>query len=340
MKITEKIHFVDLTLRDGMHAVSHQFSAEQMAMLAGYIDTIGFESFEFGHGNGLGATSIQYGFAKSTDEEYLAHVSAAVKKTKMCIVIIPGIGTKHELQIAKQSGVKIARIATQITENDIGEQHIRMARDMGFETRNLLPHAAPISVEDTVKYAELSASFGSQVVYVLDGGGSMLPEEVYERVARVREAVSKYGAAVGFHGHNNLSLAVANTLEAIRGGATYIDTCIKGFGAGAGNCAIEPLVAILEKMGHTTGIDLYKAMDLGDQYLKPLMPRPMELENDHIMLGYAGVFSSFVLFARRAAERYGVDVRDIIAEVGRRGCTEGQEDICIEVAYILSQQKK
>jgi 4-hydroxy-2-oxovalerate aldolase len=167
----------------------------------------------------------------------------------------------------------------------------------------------------------------------------MLPDEVYERIARCREAVEKYGAAMGFHGHNNLSLGVANTLEAIRGGATYIDTCIKGFGAGAGNCAIEPLVAILEKMGYNTGIDLYKAMDFGDKYLQPLMPRTMHLESDHIMLGYAGVFSSFVLFARRAAERYGVDARDVIREVGRRGATEGQEDLCIEAAYMLSHAK-
>lgn len=336
----EKINLVDLTLRDGMHAVSHQFTAETMAKLAAQIDTIGYESFEFGHGNGLAGSSVQYGFAASTDEEYLEAVSKVVSKTAMCIVTLPGIGTRYELQIAKDAGVKIARIATQITECDIGKQHIAMARSMGFHTRTLLPHAAPLSVEDTVKYATLSAQLGSQVIYILDGGGAMLPEEVYERVARSRDAVEKYGAKIGFHGHNNMSLAVANSIQAVKGGATYIDTCLKGFGAGAGNCAIEPFVAILEKMGYDTGIDLYKAMDIGDQYLKPLMPRPMELASDQIMLGYAGVYSSFLLFARRAGEAYGVDPRDIIREIGARGCTEGQEHVCIEVAFELAKKKK
>lgn len=261
-----------------------------------------------------------------------------VKNTPMCIVIIPGIGTRYELEIARENGVKVARIATQITECDIGKQHIAMARDMGFQTRTLLPHAAPLGVEETVKYAGLSAQFGSEVVYILDGGGAMLPSEVYERVARARDAVEKYGAKIGFHGHNNLALAVANSLEAVRGGATYIDTCLKGFGAGAGNCPIEPFVAILDRMGYDTGIDLYKAMDIGDKFLRPLMPRPMELASDQIMLGYAGVYSSFLLFARRAGEAYGVDPRDIIREIGRRGCTEGQEHVCIEVAYELSRK--
>ena len=336
----EKINLVDLTLRDGMHAVSHQFTAETMANLARQIDSIGYESLEIGHGNGLAGSSIQYGFAASTDEEYLAAVSAAVEKTPVCIVIIPGIGTRYELQIARDAGVKVARIATQITECDIGKQHVAMAREMGFHTRTLLPHAAPLSVEDTVKYAEMSASFGSQVVYILDGGGAMLPGEVYERVARSRDAVAKHGAQIGFHGHNNLSLAVANSLEAVRGGATYIDTCLRGFGAGAGNCAVEPFAAALEKQGYVTGVDLLGAMDAGDTYLKPLMPRPMELNSDQVMLGRWGVYSSFLLFARRAGEAYGVDPREIIKGIGIRGCTEGQEHVCIEVAYELANGKR
>jgi len=196
----EKINLVDVTLRDGMHAVSHQFTAATMACLAAKIDEIGYESFEFGHGNGLAGSSLQYGFAASGDEEYLREVSHVVHNTQMCIVIIPGIGTRYELEIARENGVEVARIATQITECDIGKQHIAMAREMGFHTRTLLPHAAPLSVEDTVKYAILSAQLGSQVVYILDGGGAMLPGEVYERVSRARDATEKYDAKIGFHG--------------------------------------------------------------------------------------------------------------------------------------------
>lgn len=333
----KKINILDVTLRDGMHAWSHKLSAEKMAELAMQIDTIGAEAMEFGHGNGLGASSIQYGIAASSDCEYLELVSKNIKNTKKTIVIIPGIGTRHELNLAKENNIEVVRIATQMSECDIGAQHIRMAREMGFEVRTLLPLAAALDIESTVKYAKMSESFGSQVVYLLDGGGSMLPEEVFDRVTAMRKTLD---CEIGFHGHNNMSLAVANSLAAVEGGATHIDCCIKGFGAGAGNCPIEPFVAALEKKGYDTGVNLYHAMDVGDQYLKPLMPRTMELESDQIMLGKAGVYSSFLLFARRAAEQFNVDARDIIKEIGRRSCTEGQEQICIEVAYELAQKAK
>ncbi|HWR22712.1 MAG TPA: 4-hydroxy-2-oxovalerate aldolase [Feifaniaceae bacterium] len=333
----KEIKILDVTLRDGMHAVSHSFTAETMGNLAAQIDTIGVDSMEFGHGNGLAGSSLQYGMAASSDLEYIQKVSAAVHNTELCIVIIPGIGTRHELRMARDYGVSIARLATQITECDIAKQHIQMAKEMGFQPRTLLPHAAPLDVESTVKYAQMSESFGSEVVYLLDGGGAMLPEQVFERVSAMRKAID---VEIGFHGHNNLSLAVANSLAAVEAGATHIDCCLKGFGAGAGNCPVEPFAAALQKRGVHTGVDLYKAMDVGDRYLKPLMPAPMELASDQIMLGYAGCYSSFLLFARRAGQKYGVDPRDIILEVGRRSCTEGQEHICLEVAYELAQQKR
>jgi 4-hydroxy-2-oxovalerate/4-hydroxy-2-oxohexanoate aldolase len=332
-----KINIVDVSLRDGMHAVSHSFTAETMAGLASKMDEIGLGSMEFGHGNGLAGSSVQYGFAASTDEEYILKVTRAVKNTDLSIIIIPGIGTKNELQLAKDNGVKIARFATQITECDIAKQHIRMAKSMGFEPRSLLPHAAPLDIASTVKYAQMSESFGAEVVYLLDGGGAMLPEEVFDRVRQMKKTLD---VPIGFHGHNNLSLAVANSLAAVDAGATYIDCSLKGFGAGAGNCPTEPFVAALMKKGYDTGVDLYKAMDVGDEYLEPLMHRPMELASDQVMLGYAGCYSSFLLFARRAGEKFGIDPRDIIKEIGRRSCTEGQEHICIEVAYDLSKQKK
>lgn len=328
-----RVKLVDLTLRDGMHAVSHQFTKETMASLAAQIDTVGVDYIEFGHGNGLGGSSIQYGIAAATDKEYVEEVTKAVKKTPLSVITIPGIGTRYELELAKDHGIKVARFATQMSECNIAKQHIAMAKSLGMSPWAVLPHARCLSVEETVKYAQMSESFGAEVIYLLDGGGSMLPEEVAERVAAVKKTVD---VPIGLHMHNNLQLALANTLAGIEAGAEYVDCCLKGFGAGAGNCPLEPLIAVLKKKGYETNVDLYKAMDVGDTYLKPLMPRPMELTSDQIMLGYAGTYSSFLLFARRAGVRYGVDPRDIIYEIGRRGCTEGQEQSCIEVAYGLA----
>jgi 4-hydroxy-2-oxovalerate aldolase len=210
-----------------------------------------------------------------------------------------------------------------------------MAKELGMEPRAVLPSASALSVDDTVRYAQMSESFGAEGVYLLDGGGYMLPQQVYERVAAMRKTLD---VPIGFHGHNNLQLAVANSLAAVDAGAEHIDCCIKGFGAGAGNCPTEPFVAVCNRLGRETGVDLYNVMDIGDRLLKPLMPRPMELGSDQIMLGASGCYSSFLLFARRAGEQYGVDPRDIIREIGSRGCTEGQEDLCIEVAYMLSER--
>jgi len=334
--MAKKVKIVDLTLRDGMHAVSHGFTPEKMAEIAAQIDQIGLESIEFGHGNGLAGSSFQYGFAAGDDLEYVKQVSEVVKNTDLSIIIIPGIGTRHELQLAVDYGVKIARFATQITECDIAEQHIKMAKGLGLEPRIVLPCASVISVEDTVRYAKLSESYGAEVVYLLDGGGYMLPEQVYDRVNAMKKALD---VPIGFHGHNNLQMAVANSKAAVEAGAEYIDCCLKGFGAGAGNCPTEVFVAVCERKNWDTGIDLYKAMDVGDEFLKPEMKRPMELDNDRIMLGLSGVYSSFILFAQRAGKKFGVDPRDVIKEIGRRQCTEGQENICIEVAYDLAQKK-
>jgi len=331
-----RIKLMDLTLRDGMHAVAHQFTPETMAFLAEKIDTVGVDYIEFGHGNGLGGSSLQYGLGAGTDLEYIEAVTKVVKNSQLSVITIPGIGTRFELQMAYDHGIRVARFATQMSECDIAKQHIQLAKQMGFSPWSTLPHAKCLSVEDTVKYAQMVESYGAEVVYLLDGGGSMLPEEVFERVEAIKKHVD---IPVGLHLHNNLQLAVANTLAGVDAGAEYVDCCLKGFGAGAGNCPVEPLAVALEKKGYETGIDLYHAMDVGDEYLKPLMPRPMELASDQIMLGYAGTYSSFLLFARRAGERYGVDPRDVILEIGRRGCTEGQEQICIEVAYELSQKK-
>ena len=334
--MSRKIRIIDVSLRDGMHAVSHQFDKDTMAALASRLDELGLDYIEFGHGNGLAGSSVQYGQAPNTDLEYMQAVSAAVKKTKLAVITIPGIGTRFELLAALDHGIKVVRFATQMSECDISKQHIKMAKNMGMQPWSILTSARCLSVEDTITYAQMVESYGAEVVYLTDGGGSMLPEEVHERVTAMKNALS---VPVGLHLHNNLQLAVANTLAGVDAGADYVDCAVKGFGAGAGNCPLEPLIAVLDRKEYVTDVDLYKAMEYGDSCLKPLMPRPMQLENDQIMLGYSGCYSSFLLFARRAAEKYQVDVRDVIKEIGRRGCTEGQEHICIEVAYDLSRER-
>ncbi|HHV65666.1 MAG TPA: 4-hydroxy-2-oxovalerate aldolase [Peptococcaceae bacterium] len=331
-----KIKIFDLTLRDGSHAKSHQFTPEQMAILAEQIDKTGVEAIEFGHGNGLGGNALQYGFAAASDREYMEAVAPVIKNSSISIIILPGVGTRHELNLAKEFGAKYARLCTQITEVDIAEQHIKMAKQMGFIPISVLPCAGIIPVKDTVRYAQMAESYGAEVIYLLDGGGYQLPEQTYERIAAMKKAVD---VPIGFHGHNNLQLAVANSKAAVEAGAEYIDCCLKGFGAGAGNCPTEIFAAVLDRMNIDCGIDLYKTMDIAEEYLRPLMPRPMEVDNDRIMLGYAGCYSSFLLFAQRAGAKFGVDPRDIIKEIGRRQCTEGQEDICIDVAYALANKK-
>lgn len=333
----KRIFLLDDTLRDGSHAVGDQFTSEQMAAIAAQIDTIGVDYMEFGHGNGIGGSSIQYNLSPNTDEEYIKAVVPVVKNTKLAAITIPGIGTRYDLQMLYENGIRIARFSTQISECDIAKQHIGLAKKIGLSPWSCLPHAQCLSVEDTVKYTCMVESYGAEVIYLLDGGGSMLPEEVYDRVSAMKKAVD---VPIGLHLHNNLQLALANTLAGIDAGAEYADCCLKGFGAGAGNCPLEPLIAALDKKGYETGVDLYNAMDVGDKYLVPVMPHPMDLSSDQIMLGYAGAYSSFLLFARRAAQRYGIDSRDIIKEIGRRGCTEGQEQVCIEVAYELAMNRK
>ncbi len=335
--MTTKIKILDMSLRDGSHAMSHQFTPAQMAEIAKRLDEAGVDEIEVGHGNGLSGNSFQYGFAHSEDREYFCEVAKVLKNAKLTVLLIPGIGTREELHVAKECGVKIARISAVITEADITRQHIEMAKSMGFETHGNLAQALPLPVEDTVRQAKLMESYGADTVTIVDGSGYMLPKEVSERYKAMREALK---VPIGFHGHNNMQLALANSIAAIEAGATHIDTCLKGFGAGAGNTPTELLVAALDRMGMPTGIDIFELLAAGDEALRPIMPSPMELTSDCLMLGYAGVYSTFRLFAQRAAKQYGVDVCRVIAEVGRRFCTEGQEDLCIDVAYDLAMQKK
>lgn len=332
----KSIRLIDATLRDGMHAISHSLTAAQMAAIAQRLDEAGVTTIEVGHGDGVGGSSLQYGFSKASDREYLSAVSKVLKNCRLDVLLIPGIGTIEDLKVAMEYNARTVRVATHVTEADVAEQHIGFAKKHGLEAVGFLmmSHMAP--VDKVVEQALLMESYGSDIVYVTDSAGAMLPEEVTAKISAVKAAVK---VPVGFHAHNNLGLAVGNTLAAIEAGATVVDGTLRGLGAGAGNTQLEVLVAVLMKKGYDTGIDLYKLMDVAEDVVEPLMHRPQIISNDALVIGYAGAYGSFLLHARRAAERFGVDSRDILMELGRRKTVGGQEDLIIDVAIDLSKQQ-
>ncbi len=332
-----KIRIIDATLRDGMHAMRHQFTAEDMAAIAQALDRAGVDTIEIGHGDGQGGSSYQYGFSKATDQEYLQAVSSVLTKTKLDILILPGIGTHLDLELGARYGAKVVRIATHVTEADIGEQHIKIAKSMGMEAVGFLmmTHMAP--VETVVEQAKLFEDYGADLVYIADSAGAMLPWQAAERVKAVKAAVS---VPVGFHSHNNMGLATGNALAAIEAGADSIDGCLCGLGAGAGNAQTEVLAAVLDHMDIETGVNLYALMDAADDLVAPRMQRPQTINKLSLSIGWAGVYGSFLLHAIRAGEKFGVDTRDILVELGRRKTVGGQEDLIIAVASELAERRE
>jgi 4-hydroxy 2-oxovalerate aldolase len=266
----------------------------------------------------------------------LVAAEPAVRSAKLTALLLPGIGTREDVEMAAAPGVRAVRVATHVTEADIAEQHVGLVRKLGMESFGFLMmgHMAP--PEKVAEQALLFQSFGADVVYVADSAGTMLPDDVRSRVAAVVAAVK---VPVGFHAHNNLALAVANSAAALEAGATYLDGTCRGLGAGAGNAQLEVLTGVLDKLGYQTSIDFYKVMDVAEKIVGPMMKRPQVIGANALMMGYAGVYSSFLLFTARAAEKFGVEARDILVELGRRRMVGGQEDMIIDVAYQLSQGK-
>lgn len=330
------LHIVDSTLRDGSHAVSHQYDSEQIAAVAGGLDSAGVEYIEVAHGDGLGGASCNFGWSKLTDDEMLRAAAPVIKRGKLTVLLLPGIGTKKDLEMAAGLGVKAVRVAIHVTEADIGEQHIGLAKKMGLEAFGFLMMSHMVSPEKVVEQARLFESYGADAVYVADSAGAMLPDDVKARVGAVVEALN---IPVGFHAHNNMTLAVANSLAAAQVGAGFLDGTCRGLGAGAGNAQTEVLVGVLDKLGYRTGIDFYGIMDVAEGIVEPMMHRPQVVNNAALMLGYAGVYSSFLLHTYRSAEKFGLDPRNILVELGKRRMVGGQEDMIIDVAYKMSQAK-
>ena len=331
------IHILDSTLRDGSHALSHQLTAEQVAQVAKGLDDAGIEMIEVSHGDGLGGSTITYGFSKQSEIDLLGAASSEIKRGKLAVLLLPGVGTKKDLEIAADRGAKVAQIATHVTEADIAEQHIGVAKKLGMQVIGMLMLSHMGSPEKIAGQGKLMESFGADVVQVTDSAGALIPQTVRERVRALRDAIK---VEVAFHGHNNLSLAVANSVVAIEEGARWIDACTCGLGAGSGNTPTEVLVAVLDKMGYATGIDLWKIMDVAEEIVRPMMQKPVRIGKASLTMGYAGVYSSFLLHADKAAQQFGVDARDILVEIGRRKAVGGQEDMIVEVAMALAEKRK
>jgi len=326
----------DMTLRDGMHPKRHQMTLEQMSSIAVGLDQAGVPLIEVTHGDGLAGASVNYGFPAYSDEEYLRAVVPQMKKAKVSALLLPGIGTVEHLRMAQDCGVHTIRVATHCTEADISEQHIGLARKLDMDTVGFLMMAHMAPPEKLVEQALLMQSYGANCVYVTDSAGYMLPADVTARIAAVRAALNAE-TEIGFHGHHNLAMGVANSLAAVAAGATRIDAAAAGLGAGAGNTPMEVLVAVCERMGIHTGVDLFAIQDVAEDRVVPIMDHIIRIDRDSLTLGYAGVYSSFLLFAKRAERKFGVPAREILVELGRRGMVGGQEDMVEDTALTLAR---
>lgn len=327
------VTLVDTSLRDGMSSVSHKFTPAQVAEVAAGLDKAGVPVIEVAHGIGLGASSIQYGFAAATDPEYVQAAVEAVTAADIAVLYVPGIATLNGLEAVHDAGANTVRVAVHCTEADCAEQPIRWARARGLRVMSFLMMSHKLEPPALAQQAAKLDSYGAQVVYVVDSAGALVPRAAGARVAAVRDAV---GVDVGFHAHNNLGVAIANALAAVEEGASFIDGSLRGLGASAGNAQTEVLAAAFDRAGYDTGVDLFPLIDTAEYVMAPLMTEPQIVDETALVLGYAGVYSTFFHPTKRAAAKYGVRTRDILLELGRRGVIGGQEDMIIEVAAELA----
>lgn len=322
----------DPTLRDGHHAVRHQLDAEQLRAYARAADAARVPVVEVGHGNGLGASCLQVGRAKLSDDAMLSTVREALPSSKMAAFMLPGWGTAADLDKAIGHGADIVRIGTHCTESDLAERYLGMLRDGGVEAQGVLLMSHMATPQRLARECARLAAYGANAVGIMDSAGHYLPGDVTERIGAIRRAVD---VPVLFHGHNNLGMAVANSIAAVQAGAGIIDACARGFGAGAGNTQLEVLVPVLERMGYSTGIDLYGLLDAADIAERVLMPAPPTISSLDVVSGLAGVFSGFKARVQDVSRREGVDMRDVFFELGRQQAVAGQEDLIEDVALAL-----
>jgi 4-hydroxy 2-oxovalerate aldolase len=329
------VRITETTLRDGSHAVAHQFTVEQVRAVAGALDRAGVPVIEVTLGDGLGGASFNYGFSLEDELELVAAAAEEVERAKIAVLLLPGVGTVEHMRAAADAGASVVRIATHSTEADVSIQHFGIARELGLETVGFLMLAHMTPPDRLAKEAAIMVEAGCQCVYVVDSAGALILDDATDRVQALLDEIGDR-AQVGYHGHNNLALGVANSILAQRIGAKQIDGSTRALGAGAGNSPTEVLVAVFERLGIRTGIDLPAILAAAEEVVRPIMTREPVMDRDAIMLGYTGCYSSFLLHAKRAAVRYGVPAHDILAEVGKRRYVGGQEDMLIDVAIELA----
>lgn len=336
--MTHPIYIQDVTLRDGMHPLRHQYSKNQVKDIAIALDKANVDAIEISHGDGLAGGSFNYGFGAHTDWNWIEGVAQHLSHAKLTALLIPGIGTIDDLKKAKNLGVTSVRVATHCTEADVSAQHIAAAREMGMDVSGFLMMAHLNSPQKLAEQAKLMESYGAHCVYVTDSAGALLMDGVKDRIKAYKDILDP-NTEVGIHCHHNLSFGVANTVVALQEGANRLDASLAGMGAGAGNCPIEVLIAVLQKMNVPTNANLHQLMDLADDVIRPLQQRPVRVDRESLSLGYAGVYSSFLLHAENAAKKYTLDTRAILDELGKRKMVGGQEDMIIDVALDMKNKK-